>query len=92
LLEEIIREIEKEPGPLTVKELARRLGIEQSALEGMLEFLERKGRLSVYRPDECEECGLVSCAACVYGRSCPVKEDKKGRRETSRGDEKDRGA
>lgn len=76
LLEEIMREIEKEQGPLTVRELARRLDVEQGALEGMLEFLERKGRLSVYRPGECDECGLVSCAACVFRRGCDAADEE----------------
>jgi predicted ArsR family transcriptional regulator len=67
-----MRELKNSRGPVTVQELARRLDIEQSALEGMLEFLERKGKLSVYRPgEECEDCGVVSCAACVFSAACP---------------------
>lgn len=78
MLEEIMRELENNKGPVTVRELARRLDIEQGALEGMLEFLQRKGKLSVYRPgEECEECGVVSCASCVFGVSCPAS-DKGG--------------
>lgn len=73
MLEEIMREVEKARGPLTVRELARRVGVEESALEGMLGFLERKGRLSVYRPDEgCEECSVISCPDCVFRASCPA--------------------
>lgn len=76
MLDEIVREIEKSKGPITVKELARRLDIEESALQGMLEFLERKGRLSVYRPgEECEGCGVVSCASCVFAAACPRNEE-----------------
>ncbi len=76
MLDKIMREIENSKGPLTTRELAKRLDIEESALEGMLEFLERKGRLSVYRPGEdCEECGLVSCASCVYRAACPRSEE-----------------
>ncbi len=75
MLDEIMREVENSKGPLTVKELARRLDIQEGALQGMLDFLDRKGRLSVYRPGEgCEECGVVSCAACVFGASCPRKD------------------
>lgn len=72
MFEEIMREIEKADGPLTTAELARRLDIEQSALEKMLEFLEEKGKLSVMRPPEgSERCGIVSCKACVFGAGCP---------------------
>jgi predicted Zn-ribbon and HTH transcriptional regulator len=73
MLDDVMRELEGNKGPMTVRELARRLGVEQGALEGMLEFLERKGRLSVYRPgEECEECGVVSCASCIFRASCPA--------------------
>jgi Mn-dependent DtxR family transcriptional regulator len=76
MLDEIMKEVENSKGPLTVKELARRLDVEESALEGMLEFLERKGKLSVYRPeDRCEECGLISCTSCVFKSACPNSEE-----------------
>jgi predicted ArsR family transcriptional regulator len=78
MLDEIMREIENSKGPITTKELARRLDVDESALEGMLEFLERKGKLSVYRPGEgCEGCGVVSCASCVFNSGCP-NSDKGG--------------
>ena len=76
MLDEIVREIEKSKGPMTVKELAGRLDVEESALQGMLEFLERKGRLSVYRPgEECEGRGVVSCASCVFAAACARNEE-----------------
>jgi predicted Zn-ribbon and HTH transcriptional regulator len=79
MLDDIIRELENSRGPVTVAELARRLDIEQGALEGMLEFLERKGKLSVYRPGEgCEDCGVVSCASCVFSPACPRSEEGGG--------------
>ena len=76
MFDEILLEIEKADGPLTVKDLAARLDIEESALEKMLEFLEKKGELSVYRPGECEGGSLVQCRSCVFGGGCP--EAKKG--------------
>jgi Mn-dependent DtxR family transcriptional regulator len=79
ILEKITQEIEKEDGPITVKELARRLDVEESALEGMLEFLEKKGRLSVYRPGECDEHGAPTCVSCIYRKECPVKDKGVGR-------------
>jgi DNA-binding MarR family transcriptional regulator len=79
ILDEIMQEIEKEDGPITVKELARRLDIEESALEGMLEFLERKGKLSVYSPGECDEYGALTCVSCIYRKECPVKDKGVGK-------------
>jgi len=72
MFDEILQEIEKADGPLTVKDLAARLDIEESALEKMLEFLEKKGKLSVYRPGECDQCGVVSCKTCVFGVGCSI--------------------
>jgi hypothetical protein len=71
LLDEIMREIEKNEGPMTVKGLAGRLGVEESALEGMLEFLAGKGRLSLVRAGEWEECRAMPCDVCALRRCCP---------------------
>jgi hypothetical protein len=57
-----------------VRELAKRLDIEESALSGMLDFLARKGRLEVRRPAECGGTAKA-CEACVFGKACP---DSKG--------------
>lgn len=66
ILENIVEELESSDGPLTKKELAKRVGVEESALEGMLEFLERKGKLSVYRPSGCPRCDAGPCVGCVF--------------------------
>jgi Mn-dependent DtxR family transcriptional regulator len=71
LLDEIMNEIENADGPITLKELARRVGAEESALEGMLEFLEKKGRLSLVRAGEWEQCRVTSCEACAFRKCCP---------------------
>jgi len=76
MFDEIMQAVENAHGPISVKDLAGRLGIEESALEKMLEFLEKKGKLSVYRPGDCQGCGVVSCKSCVFGGGCP--EAKKG--------------
>jgi predicted Zn-ribbon and HTH transcriptional regulator len=73
MFDEIMREVENANGPISVKDLAGRLGIEESALKKML---ERKGKLSVYRPGDCQGCGVVSCKSCVFGAGCP--DAKKG--------------
>lgn len=72
MFDEILREIERADGPLTTRELADKLDVEESALEKMLEFLEEKGKLSVMRPLSGDErCGVVSCKSCVFGPGCP---------------------
>jgi len=76
LFEEILEAIRAEEGPVTVKALAAKLEIEEGALEKMLEFLERKGRLSMYRPADEKGCGLVSCTGCIFAHGCPAA--KKG--------------
>jgi predicted Zn-ribbon and HTH transcriptional regulator len=72
VFDEILREVSYGNGPAGLLDLAERLDVEESALEKMLEFLENKGKLSVYRPGECEGCGVVSCKTCVFGSGCPV--------------------
>ena len=59
---------------LTKKELAKRVGVEEAALDGMLEFLERKGRLSVYTPMGCAGCDAGPCVGCVFAKACGREE------------------
>jgi predicted Zn-ribbon and HTH transcriptional regulator len=78
VLDEIMKALEGRGHPLTVSELAATVGVEKSALSGMLGFLERKGKLVVYRPDSCAEQGSAVCTDCVFTGSCPiVREEKK---------------
>ena len=77
LLDEIMNEIEKANGPIKLKELAMRVGAEESALEGMLEFLEKKGRLSLVRAGEWEQCRVTSCEVCAF-RKCCLESGKEG--------------
>ena len=70
MLDEILEQIENSNGPLTVRELARRLDVEERALTGMLEFLQRKGRLSLYRPDINQGCVSTSCVGCIFAGNC----------------------
>lgn len=77
VLEEILRELNSAKEPVTVRELAKRLRVEEGALTGMLDFLERKGRLSVHRPGDCMERGLARCEGCVYLRGCPSGGERK---------------
>ena len=75
MLNEIMREIENSKGPLTVRELSRRLGVEESAIEGMLEFLQRKGRIDLQRPGGEGAC-VGTCAGCSFLGGCLSRETR----------------
>ena len=45
MLKQVLREIETAKGPVHVAELSQRLSIERNALEGMIDYWVRKGRL-----------------------------------------------
>ena len=62
MLSHIVEEFRNAKGPLTLSEMARRLGVEHSALEGMVQFLVRKGKLRAAGTDTtaCGQCGLRS--------------------------------
>lgn len=74
MLRELLRLIETTGGPITVAELSRRLGIDPGALEGMLEFWARKGRLVVDGGAACSgSCmaGSSHCGGCSGAAGCP---------------------
>lgn len=45
MLQLVLQEIESSGGTINLVDLSRKLGVEPGALEGMLEFWVRKGRL-----------------------------------------------
>lgn len=45
MLKLVLQSIESSKGPVHVAELSQRLGIERSALEGLIDYWVRKGRL-----------------------------------------------
>lgn len=45
MLSQIIKELESAGGAIDLNDLSRRLGVQRSALDGMIETLVRKGRL-----------------------------------------------
>jgi len=65
MLSQVIHEIESAQGPITVGELSRKLNIEPNALEGMLQFWVRKGRIQ--DDDALEDCSDIA-GSC--GKSC----------------------
>ena len=69
MLNRVLHEIENAQGTMTVRELSRKLAIEANALEGMLQFWVRKGRIQdddavASHEDNCgATCsGLAECA------------------------------
>ncbi len=65
MLKQVLDEFEKSDGALSLDEMAGRLSVERSALEGMIEFWVRKGRLRQMGPDggdcaRCAGCPLAS--------------------------------
>lgn len=64
MLERILNELRTYDTPLSLTYLSRRLEIEPTTLEGMLQTLERKGRVSrvsdACRPGHCWSCPLSS--------------------------------
>jgi hypothetical protein len=60
MLQQILAEFQQTRTPLCLDELSRKLGIESSALEGMLQTLVRGGRLVEFGP---ASYGCVTCPA-----------------------------
>ena len=74
MLRQVLQEIELARGPININELSQKLGIERSALEGMIEFWVRKGRLRSGNQDAAitEVCTTGSCScACSGPVECP---------------------
>ncbi len=74
LLHEVLRVLEQAEHPLSFSELSRHLGVEPSALQGMIDFWVRKGRLRIVGPldgTQCEMSGCVGCSASGPAR-CPL--------------------
>lgn len=63
MLQQVLEAFERAGGPVSLDELSRELGVEPGALEGMITFLVRKGRLR----EERAGCGgggpTCSCAS-----------------------------
>ena len=66
MLQQVLDEIKASQGVLNLNELTQKLGIERSALAGMIQFLVQTGRLL----DE-EAAGLSPDDVCA-GKTCPA--------------------
>jgi hypothetical protein len=63
MLSEILKEFRESGGIVSLNELSRHLGLERSALDGMLETLVRQGKLR-------EVCAMGSTGSCHCGGGC----------------------
>lgn len=69
MLRELLTLIESSDGCLSVAELSRRLNAEPSAVEGMVQTLQQRGRLLLLDGSgpPCESCGASeSCALAAF--------------------------
>jgi hypothetical protein len=74
MLWKVLHEVERAQGPLDLNELSRRLDIERSALDGMIQFWVRKGRLvddSAGAGCATVACANHGCGGCASGQGCP---------------------
>lgn len=75
MLQQVLAEIRAATGPVNLNELARRMNVERSALDGMIQFWIRKGRLQetdIYTDVPAEVCSSGSCGgSCPGPKGCP---------------------
>ncbi|MGD9116656.1 MAG: FeoC-like transcriptional regulator [Dehalococcoidia bacterium] len=67
MLSQIVKEFKESGGAIDMAELGRRLGVEPSALDGMLEVLVKQGKLQRACATAPDGCG-GSCRGCGYYR------------------------
>jgi len=67
MLQRILNEFESAPGGISINELGHRIGVERGALEGMIDYLVRKGRLQ----DDKTATAVTMCQSSSCGASCP---------------------
>ena len=73
MLARLLSQIRESDGPVSFDDLSRRLRVERSALEPMLELLVRKGLLTEWMRSDTEvACGSGDCGTTCSGvHGCP---------------------
>lgn len=75
MLREVLQALEGARGPVSLDELSRQLGVERSALEGMIAYWVRKGRLRESGATCSGSAGGCSCstsaAPCPFSSAAP---------------------
>ncbi len=66
MLKQVLAEIQNANGKLDMRQLSKKLNISPSALEGMIEFWVKKGKLSLdeFKPDDVPRCSSCSSLWC----------------------------
>ena len=68
MLNQVLQEIKFAKSALNLSDLSHKLGIERSALDGMIQFWVRKGKL---RDDDAELAAVTNtCSPSICGGSC----------------------
>ena len=78
MLKQVLREFETAQGPITVRELSRKLKVDPNALEAMIQFWVRKGRIqdddaTISCSEEMGDCSTSCCgtANCAFIAKMP---------------------
>ncbi|MGZ8754570.1 MAG: FeoC-like transcriptional regulator [Acidimicrobiia bacterium] len=73
MLERLLSRIRETKGPISFDDLSKRLQVERSALEPMVDLLVRKGLLSEWTSGDAEVayCGGACGTSCGVVDSCP---------------------
>jgi hypothetical protein len=74
MLWKVLHEVEAARAPLDLNELSRRLDVERSVLDGMIQFWVRKGRLvddAAPAGQATTACAAHGCAHCSGAQACP---------------------
>lgn len=73
MLREVLQAIETADGPIHVAALSQQLGIERGALEGMIDYWVRKGRLQASRTADsvCAPTAGHCGGGCTGAAACP---------------------
>jgi hypothetical protein len=75
MLQQVLQEVKAAGGTVNLNELARKLNVERSALDGMIQFWIRKGRIQDNDLGEArpfQACSTGSCTSSCHGPSgCP---------------------
>lgn len=68
MLQQILSEIESAQGTINLAELARKLAVQPSALEGMIDFWVKKGKI---KRENDQDAALDRCNAGTCSGGCP---------------------
>ena len=73
ILDRLLDEVRAAKGPIRASDLARRLDVSESALDGMVSVLVTNGRLSGSEVESGDE--MVACSGIACGTSCVGLDD-----------------